>query len=491
MKEISKYFPGVKALDRVDFDILSGEVHALVGENGAGKSTLIKLLGGVHQPDTGKILINGKEVNFNNPKESQKYGISVIHQEFSLVPELNVGQNIFMGNEMSSLLGIIKWREIYDKTKKLLGELDIDIDPRIPVRKLPVAQQQMVEIAKALNTEAKILIMDEPTSAITEEDKDRLFEIIRDLKNKGVGIIYISHRMPEIFEIADRVTVLRDGQHVGTNPVKSVTEDDLVKMMVGRHVDDIYSRDKKTEKKEAIFEVKNLTKYGSFENISFKLHRGQVLGLSGLIGAGRTEIVRCIFGADDYDEGEILYEGKPLVIEHPSDAIEKGIGLVPEDRTKDGFVPMMSVKDNLCLPSLPWINKLGWVIKKKEREISEQYIKNLNIITPSDKQSVEYLSGGNKQKIILGKWLARNPKVLILDEPTRGIDVGAKSEIHDLIQKLAEQDVAILMISSELPEILGISDDIIVLHEGQITGRFNHEEANEEKIMFCATGSRK
>ena len=487
MLRISKSFPGVQALSSVDFSIRSGEVHAIVGENGAGKSTLMKILAGAYGKDSGRILINGTEVDIDSPYKSQKLGISVIYQEFSLISQLSVGQNIYLGKEITGKTRVfVSWGRMYRRAKELLERFNLNIEVRKQIKELTVGEQQMVEIAKALSSNAKVIVMDEPTSALTEDEKATLFSIIRRLKQEGVGVVYISHRMPEIFEIADDVTVLRDGMLVGTSAVSKVTEKELIKMMVGRELGDIFSR-KRAPIGKKILEVKDLTRLGVFENISFDVREGEVVGLSGLMGAGRTEIARCIFGLDNYDSGEILLQGKRLQIQHPGDAIREGIIYVTEDRRREGIIPMVSVKENLALPSYPWINILGLINKKKETEISDKYISSLRIKTPSDKQYAINLSGGNQQKVSLGKWLARNPRLLILDEPTRGIDVGAKSEIHSLIEQLALNRIAILLISSELPEVLGVCDRIIVLHEGKITGQYTGAEATQEKIMLSAT----
>ncbi|HHY46420.1 MAG TPA: ATP-binding cassette domain-containing protein [Firmicutes bacterium] len=489
MEGISKAFPGVQALNNVNFDVHGGEVHAMVGENGAGKSTLIKILGGVYQKDSGRILIDGNEVDISNPHSAQNHGISIIHQEFSLVSGLDVGKNIFLGKEPRiPILPLVNWRKVYAETKNLFERLGVNIDPKASVASLTVGQQQMVEIAKALNSNAWVIVMDEPTSALTDSEKATLFGIIRQLREKGVGIVYITHRMAEIFEIADRVTVLRDGQYVGTRAVSETNESEIIQMMVGRELGDIFKREPAPVAEE-VLRVEHLTRYGAFRDISFSVRRGEVLGLAGLMGAGRTEVVRCIFGLDRPDEGRILINGREVHITSPREAIAAGIGLVPEDRRREGFVPLMSVQQNLALPSLPEMNRAGWVDRQKEESLAVRYISGLNIKTPHTRQRVMNLSGGNQQKVVLGKWLARNPRLLILDEPTRGIDVGAKAEIHALIERLAKQGLAILLISSELPEIMGVCDRIIVLHEGEVTGEFTRDEATQEKIMRAATGT--
>ncbi len=487
MQGISKAFPGVQALSGVDFTINAGEVHAIVGENGAGKSTLMKILAGAYPMDSGRILINGREVHIDSPHTSQRLGISVIYQEFSLISQLSVGQNIYLGREIPSRLRLsVSWRTMYRCAKQLLERFNLNIEVRRPIKDLTVGEQQMVEIAKALNSQAKVIVMDEPTSALTEDEKNTLFAIIRRLKEEGVGIVYISHRMPEIFEIADTVSVLRDGRLAGTSSISRISEKELIRLMVGRELGDVFSR-KRAPIGERILEVRDLGREGVFERISFEVWEGEVVGLSGLMGAGRTEIARCIFGLDRYDTGAIYLEGRRLNIRHPSQAIREGIIYVTEDRRREGIIPLVSVRENLALPSYPWINLLGLINKKKEAGIAEKYITSLRIKTPSERQNVINLSGGNQQKVSLGKWLARDPKLLILDEPTRGIDVGAKSEIHALIEQLAFNRIAILLISSELPEVLGVCDRIIVLHEGRITGQFSDREATQEKIMLSAT----
>ncbi len=489
MLGISKSFPGVRALDNVNFEIRSGEVHAVVGENGAGKSTLMKVLAGVYRMDSGRIRIDGKDVSMDSPLAARRRGISVIYQEFSLVPELSVSQNIFLGDEKRSLFGLLIDKEAMNRrSRELLGSLNLELDPRKKVGRLTVGEQQIVEIAKALAGEARFIVMDEPTSALSEEEKKNLFAIIGDLKNEGLGIVYISHRMKEIFEIADTVTVMRDGRKVGDYPIDSVSEGEIVQLMVGRELGSIYHRNRLESKGELVLKVENLTKTGVFKNISFEVREGEVLGISGLMGAGRTEIVRCLFGLDPFDSGRIWLQGKEVRFDHPFEAIRHNIGYVPEDRKRLGFVPLFDVKQNMSLPSLYWIARMGWIDQKKAQSIGAQYAEKLSIRMVSLEQKVLNLSGGNQQKVVLGKWLARDAKLLILDEPTRGIDVGAKAEIHRIISDLAKEKVAIIMISSELPEILGISDRILVIHEGELTARLDYREATEQNIMLAATG---
>ncbi len=491
MINISKTFPGVYALDGVDFSVRGGEVHALVGENGAGKSTLMKVLAGVYKMDEGEIRINGERAEINNPFEAKKYGIGMIYQEFSLIPELSIAQNVFFGMEKTHAGGFfLNKRQMNEFARQLLMQLNLAVDPRRKILELTVGEQQIVEVAKALATDAKIVVMDEPTSALSKDEKENLFAIIRKLKERGISIIYITHRMKEIFEIADSVTIMRDGKKVGDYPVANVSEGDVVRLMVGRALGSIYQRERTGRKGDVVLKVQGLTKANVFKNISFEVREGEVLGIAGLMGAGRTEIVRAIFGLDSLDSGTILYHDALVRFSHPRKAIKYKIGYVPEDRKRLGFIPLFGVTRNISLPYLPWISHLGWVNQKKQLAIAVKYSEMLAIKMSSLDQRVMDLSGGNQQKVVLGKWLASNAKLLILDEPTRGIDVGAKSEIHGLISDLVRHNMAIIMISSELPEILGISDRIIVIHEGELTAELDHTEANEERIMLAATGTR-
>ena len=488
LSHIHKSFPGVKAINDVSFQIKRGSVHALVGENGAGKSTLMKILAGVYHKDAGEISINGIPIEIQSPIDSQRLGIAVIYQEFSLVPELNVAQNIFLGKEqMKKSKLLLNNALMRASARKLLKRFNLHINILRRVNDYTVGQQQMIEIAKAIGSDAWLIVMDEPTSAITETDKERLFKVIRELRDNNLAIVYISHRMPEIFEIADEVTVLRDGQHVITAPIGEVNERTLIKHMVGREIKDIFTREK-VKPGKVVLEVRDLYKKGAFEPVSFIVREGEVLGFSGLMGAGRTEIMRCIFGLDKPDGGKIILDGKEIKIRSPFEAIRSGIGLVSEDRRREGIVPAMTLRDNISLPSLHWINTLGCINQKEDQNLSNEYVARLNIKTPSIEQTIGNLSGGNQQKTCLAKWLARNPRVLIFDEPTRGIDVGAKSEIHKLIERLAKENIAIIMISSELPEVIGVSDRIMVLYEGRLTGEFDDSEFTQEKIMFAATG---
>lgn len=491
LRGIVKEFPGVKALDGVDLKVKKGTVHALMGENGAGKSTLIKILSGVYKKDGGEIYIDGKPVSIHSPMDSQKLGISVIYQEFALVPELSITQNIFLGKERKGIGPLVNRKEMDEKARELIDRFNLNLSETKKVGDCTVGQQQMIEIAKAIGSNSWVLVMDEPTSAITEAEKEKLFEIIQELKAQGMAIIYISHRMSEIFEIADEITVLRDGKYVMSAPVSEVTEESIIKSMVGRELSDVFSREK-FRPKDVVLEVKDLYRKGVFEPISFTVSQGEVLGFSGLMGAGRTEIARCIFGLDKPDGGEIYINGKKLDIRNPYDAIRAGIAYVSEDRRREGIVPLLSIRENMTLASLPWLNKASWIDSAKETGIADKYIETLSVKTPSMEQKIGKLSGGNQQKVCLGKWLCRNPKIIILDEPTRGIDVGAKAEIHKLIEELCRNGIAVIMISSEMPEVLGSSDRIIVLYEGKKTAEFSQvKDLTQDEIMAAASGEGK
>ncbi|MED1437016.1 sugar ABC transporter ATP-binding protein [Aeribacillus composti] len=493
MEGISKSFPGVKALSKVRLDLNYGEVLALVGENGAGKSTLMKILSGVYQKDEGEIYLEGNKVEIPNAKAAQEMGISIIHQELNLMPDLTVAQNIFIGREPRTGFNFfLKEKELNEKTAELLEKLNINLNPKETVSDLTVAKQQMVEIVKALSYNAKIIVMDEPTAALTESEIQTLFDLIENLKNKGVGIIYISHRMEELKVISDRITVMRDGQYIDTLYTKDTDMKKVISLMVGRHIQD-ESRPTTTVSKEAetVLEVKNLSTKNFLENISFTLKKGEILGFAGLMGAGRTEVARAIFGADKIDKGQIFINGKEVKINKPEDAVKHGIAYLSEDRKRYGLMLEMDVNSNILISSLSnYVNWLTFVNDSKGYVTSEEYVKSLKIKTPSIKQLAKNLSGGNQQKIVIAKWLAKNCDILIFDEPTRGIDVGAKTEIYQLLNELAQQGKSIIMISSELPEILRMSHRIIVMCEGRITGELTNEEASQEKIMDYATRTR-
>ncbi len=489
LRHIVKVFPGVRALDDVSLTIKRGTIHALCGENGAGKSTLMKILSGVYTKDEGEILINGAPAQIRSPADSERIGISVIYQELANIPELNVSQNVNLGKELSnSTRVLLDIKRMEQKTRSLLDRFQLQVGVRQKIDQLTVGQQQMIEIAKAFGSNAWIVVMDEPTSAITEADKENLFKIIRELKENNIAVVYISHRMSEIFEIADEITILRDGRQVITGPVSEFDENKVIRHMVGRELNDIFTREKGAPGEE-VLRVENLSRKGAFEPISFSVRAGEVLGFSGLMGAGRTEIMRCIFGLDRPDSGAIYLSGQKLEIRCPLDAIKAGIAMVSEDRRREGIVPHMTVRENTTLAALPWISRFGWIDTKKDLSIAQEYIDSLNVKTPSTEQLIMNLSGGNQQKVCLAKWLNRNPKVVILDEPTRGIDVGAKAEIHRLIDRLTKQGIAVIMISSELPEIIGACDRIVVLYEGRMMKEYlSDSRVTQEQIMKSAAG---
>ncbi|MEY8358626.1 ATP-binding cassette domain-containing protein [Anaerotruncus colihominis] len=489
LRHIVKVFPGVRALDDVSLTIKRGTIHALCGENGAGKSTLMKILSGVYTKDEGEILINGVPAQIRSPADSERIGISVIYQELANIPELNVSQNVNLGKELSnSARVLLDIKRMEQKTRSLLDRFQLQVGVRQKIDQLTVGQQQMIEIAKAFGSNAWIVVMDEPTSAITEADKENLFKIIRELKENNIAVVYISHRMSEIFEIADEITILRDGRQVITGPVSEFDENKVIRHMVGRELNDIFTREKGAPGEE-VLRVENLSRKGAFEPISFSVRAGEVLGFSGLMGAGRTEIMRCIFGLDRPDSGAIYLSGQKLEVRCPLDAIKAGIAMVSEDRRREGIIPHMTVRENTTLAALPWISRFGWIDTKKDLSIAQEYIDSLNVKTPSTEQLIMNLSGGNQQKVCLAKWLNRNPKVVILDEPTRGIDVGAKAEIHRLIDRLTKQGIAVIMISSELPEIIGACDRIVVLYEGRMMKEYlSDSRVTQEQIMKSAAG---
>jgi ABC-type sugar transport system ATPase subunit len=488
MQDVSKRFPGVQALDKAQLEVKSGEVLALVGENGAGKSTMMKILSGVYQADSGTILMDGQGVIPRDPVYARDdLGISIIYQEFNLALNLSVAENIYLGR-YPTRRGFVQYERLYRQAEDFLGLLGTDLNPRTPVARLSVAQQQMVEIAKAISYQAKLLIMDEPTAALTSREVQTLFDLTRGLRDKGVGIIFITHRLDEIFEIADRVTVMRDGRTVGTEPISQVDRTAVVRMMVGRDLSEMYAA-KESSIGAPLLEVRHLSTPGLLDDISFELRRGEIVGLFGLLGAGRTDLARALFGAGPTPSGEVRLNGRRVIVRSPADATKAGLAYVPEDRKLQGLVLPMSVRENVTLAVLRELSRATLVRRSQERQRADHFIKALNIRTPSREQRVNNLSGGNQQKVVVAKWLASNPKVLILDEPTRGIDVGAKAEVHAIMARLAEQGVAILMISSELPEVLGMSDRILVMHEGRLTGQFTREEATRERIMMAATGT--
>lgn len=486
MRGIEKSFPGVRALDGVDLTLHPGEILALLGENGAGKSTLIKMLGGAHAPDAGTIEIEGRRVDISSPAAASAAGIGVIYQEFNLVPGLTAWENIFLGRE--ERLGFVAKGTERQRAAELFEQIGVDVPVDARCGDLSVAQQQIVEIAKALSQQVRLIVMDEPSAALTPREVERLFAIIRDLQAKGIGIIYISHRLDEIFEIADRITVLRDGRYVGQEPIASVTRRRMIEMMVGREIENEFPREDH-EIGQVRLQVEGLCRGDDVRDVSFTVRSGEILGFTGLVGAGRTEAMRLIFGADRADAGNIQLDGKALTIKDPRDAIRAGICLLTEDRKSQGLVLGRSVRENFGLPNLTELATCGFVQLRRERDLFAEYVDKLQIKTPSAEQLARNLSGGNQQKVVLAKWLQRNSEVIIFDEPTRGIDVGAKYEIYMLMNELAKQGKAVIMVSSELPEVLGMSDRIVVMHEGRITGEVsNVSSATQEQIMELAVG---
>jgi ribose transport system ATP-binding protein len=491
MKGISKSFSGNKVLEQVSFELLPGEIHALMGENGAGKSTLIKILTGIYERDAGQVFVKGKEIHFSNPKEAEKSGIAVIHQELNIIPYLKVYENMFLGKELTfGRLGITRDKEMISKTKEYLNRLGIDIDPNLEAGKLSVGQQQMIEIARAVAANTEVLIMDEPTAALTDREIEALFKVISSLKKQGVGIVYVSHRMEEIFQICDRISVLRDGQFIDVKEVAKTNFDEIVKLMVGRQLGERFpERDSKLGDER--FRAEHLTSKGSFENISFSVKQGEIIGVAGLMGAGRTEIMQAIFGYRPLSGGKVFIDGKEVTIKSPYDAIKAGIAFVTEDRKSQGLILELSVRENISITNLDKVSKNGLISSKEELGLVDSMIEKLRVKTSGRELSVKSLSGGNQQKIVIGKWMGIQPKILILDEPTRGVDVGAKKEIYQLMNELTKQGVSIIMVSSELPEILGMSDRIYVIHEGTLSAVLNRTEASQEKIMQAATGGNK
>lgn len=486
VQNLSKSFLGVKALDNIQFELTKGEVHALMGENGAGKSTFMKILMGLLTADSGEIVFERKILKGKSVHENLLKGISMIHQEILVVPELTVAQNIFLGRE-TNYLNWLNDKAINQKAQELLDLIGVKINAQTKIKNLSIAQMQMVEIAKAISNNAKVIIMDEPTSALSDIEVEILFKIINDLKAKGVAIIYISHKMDEIFEITDRITIFRDGNYIDTKNTNDLDKNALIALMVGREIENLFP-EKATFKgeKKAILTIKNFSKKGKFENINFEVQAGEVLGIAGLMGAGRTEIVRAIYGLDKYDSGEIILKGNKINLKSPKEAIEKGIGYVSEDRKALGFMPEMSINENISLSSLANYSKAWFVNSTNEKEATAQLSNDLKIKSTNINQKVMNLSGGNQQKVVIGKVLLTSPSLVILDEPTRGIDIGAKFEIYKLINQLTDRGIAVIMISSELPEILGMSDRILVLSKGKQTALFTKQEATQEKIMQYA-----
>ncbi|MFB4314307.1 sugar ABC transporter ATP-binding protein [Actinomadura sp. 21ATH] len=488
---VSKSFGAVKALQGVTLELHAGEVHALAGENGAGKSTVVKTFAGVHRPDAGEVRVDGEPVEFGGPADAQQAGVAVIYQEPTLFPDLSVAENIFMGRQPRAGLGRIDRRAMHERTAELFARLGVALDPQQPARGLSIADQQVVEIAKAISRDARVLIMDEPTAALTGQEVARLFSVTRTLQEQGCAVLFISHRLEEIFELCQRVTTLRDGTYIGTEPVDGLTPDDLVQRMVGRELDDLYPKQDVTPGEVAL-KVSRLTREGTFTDVSFEVRRGEIVALAGLVGAGRSEVARAIFGVDRWDAGEVEVAGKRLPAASPTAAMAAGLALVPEDRRQQGLVMDMSIERNMGLTQLRSLRKAtkkGPLISRKvERDRAADWALRLQLKYARLTDTVGVLSGGNQQKVVLAKWLATEPAVLIVDEPTRGIDVGTKAEVHRLLSELAAQDLAVLMISSDLPEVIGMADRVLVMHEGRLTAEIARADATEESVMAAATG---
>ena len=484
---IAKQFDAIQALRSVDLSLYAGEVHALVGENGAGKSTLVKILAGIYRPDAGSITMGGEAIELRSPLQAQARGIAVVQQEPMLFPDLDVAENVFMGRHPRDRFGRVDWKRMYREVDQLLASLDVSLSSHTPVQGLSVAEQQLVEIAKALSLEARVLVLDEPTAALSAHEVTELFTIVRQLRERGVAVLFVSHRLEEIFEIADRLTVFRDGMHITTVPVSEITTEEIIRHMVGRELSNLFPKSE-TRVGDIVLEVRHLSSPGSVADVSFQLRQGEILGFAGLVGAGRTEVARILFGIDRAESGEIWLRGKQVRIHSPRDAMRYGIAYVPEDRHQHGLVMGFSIAANVTLPILQQVSRLGLLDPRLERKIAGDYSSQLRVRSSGIGQLVNALSGGNQQKVVLSKWLATNPLVLILDEPTRGIDVGAKAEVHRIISDLAVEGLAIILISSELPEILAMADRVIVLHEGRVSGTFARSEATQERVMFAATG---
>lgn len=485
LKHIHKEFPGVKVLEDISIAFYPGEVHVLLGENGAGKSTIIKIISGIYQPDKGEVLIEGAP-GAKNIREAQHRGISVIHQELSVIPDLKVYENVFLGREKKKS-GFLDKGMMIAECKKILDGMDVAIDPTTPVYKLSNGEKQMVEIARAVSQNSKMVIMDEPTSSLSDHEVQSLFRVIRQLKKENVAVIYISHRLKEILEMGDTLTVLRDGTKIATVPVSTVTEQKMVEMMVGREISQFYYKAEVPEKREVVLEVKEISSAHRFKNVSFQLYKGEVLGVAGLIGAGRTELMRAIFGADTYEHGDVLLYGESIKGKSPKEIIRRGIGLIPEDRRGQGLLLEKTVRENTSLASLKENSHNGFIDFLWEKQEAVSYIEKLRIKTPSDLAVTKNLSGGNQQKVVIAKWLLAKSKILIMDEPTRGIDVNAKAEIYELMKNFVEGGGSIILVSSELPEVLGCSNRIMVMREGYVTGFLDSAEATEENVMLFAS----
>lgn len=488
IRNLTKFFPGIKALDNVHLTVRSGEVHALIGENGAGKSTLVKILTGVYFPSGGVITMEGKELSFRNAIDAQQVGIVAIHQEASMFLDLSVTENIYMGHHLRHpKTKRLDWKTMREKTSRLLDQLELNISPDTLVKNLSVAQRHMVEVAKALSLNARVVIMDEPTSALTTREVGDLYRIVRRLRDEGKAIIFISHKFEEIFEICDYYTVLRDGQYIGEGYVKETTPDHIITMMIGRNIDHMFPK-KHPQIGSEVMVVENLSQLGAFQQVSFTLHTGEILGFFGLVGAGRTEVMRTVFGIDKRSGGTVKIDGKPFVPKGPHEAMKKGIGFVPEDRQRQGVILSMSISKNITMPQLDSLSRFGITNPKKEMEVTKTYGGKMEIKAAGWHVDVDTLSGGNQQKVVLAKWIGTNPRILILDEPTKGIDVATKAAVHEFVSEMASQGIAVILISSELPEILGMSDRVVVMHEGDVTAVFDRGEMSQESVMRAALG---
>ncbi len=489
LNSISKSFPGVQALDSVNLEVYPGEIHALVGENGAGKSTLMRIISGASSKDSGSMQWRGYEVDIKTPIEAQNLGIAMIHQELALIPYIDIGKNIFLGREpQGKIPGLIDWSNLYQASSDILDGLGLNISPKTIIKDLTIAQQQMIEVAKSLSMDASLLVMDEPTSALTDWEVETLFEQMSRLRSEGVSIIFISHRLEEVYRVADKVTVLRDGRLIGTHPADSLSENEIVKMMVGREL--VASKTHESHSTDvSVLQLNDVHTSGIVRGVSLDLKEGEILGISGLVGAGRTELLEAIFGVRHITQGQILLEGEQIELDSPSKAIHSGVGFVPEDRKAQGLFLNMGVRQNIVLAALDTLTRLGIVLRTRANALTSSLIKQLDIRPPNQQQRVRNLSGGNQQKVVIARWLALEPRVLLLDEPTRGIDVGAKSEIHALLDQMAKTGVAILMVSSELPEILSVCDRILVMREGRLMLETEPDSTTQDEIMRVAAGT--
>jgi ABC-type sugar transport system ATPase subunit len=486
MRDISKSFPGIKALTDVHLSVEEGQVHAIVGENGAGKSTLMKILAGVHSQDSGTVEVDGREVRLSTPRDAKRLGIGMVYQELNLVADLTVAENISLGR-MPRKFGMVDRKAMREVAEEVLGDLEANIQWWQRVGSLSVSQQQLVEICKVYAARPRIIVLDEPTSSLSEHEAQVLFRVVRRMRDRGIGVIYISHRLREVLEIADQVTVLRDGRYVDSRPVEGLTAQEMIRLMVGRELADVFPKADVTVG-EQVLEVRGLSRRGAFQDVDLTVRKGEIVALAGLVGSGRTEVARALFGLDRADRGQILVNGEPVKVRSPRDGVSSAIAYVPEDRKQHGIVPALTIKENISLAMLTRIAKGGWIDGRAEKKLASDYVDRLGVSPARPERRADTLSGGNQQKVVLGKWLAIDPQVLILDEPTRGVDVGAKADIHHIIGELAGRGVGILMISSELPEVLAVSDRVYVLHEGRIGAELSRAEATERAIMQAATG---